>query len=76
MTQEEFNKFDKNYEVCVCMGVDLEEIQTAIKNGSDSLEAIMEKTDAGTVCELCQSKDTDEDSDRELHIDEILKFTK
>lgn len=76
MTQEEFNKFDKDFEVCVCMGVSLEEIQTAIKDGCDTIEKVMEKTDAGTVCEQCQSKGTDEDADRELHIDEILKFSK
>lgn len=76
MTQEEFNKFDKDFEVCVCLGVCLEEIQESIKNGCDSIEAIMEKTEAGTVCEQCQSRSIDEDGDRELHIDEILKFTK
>lgn len=76
MTQEEFINFDKDFEVCQCMGVSLEEIQTAIKDGCTNLEAIMEKTDAGPVCELCQSKDIDTDEDRELHLDEILEFTK
>ena len=75
MTQEEFNKFEKDFEVCTCMSVSLEEIQTAIKNGCDSVEKIMEETDAGTVCEQCQSKETDEDGDKELHLDEILKFS-
>ena len=76
MTQDEFNKFDKDFEVCSCMGISLEEIQTAIKNGCDTVEAIMNETEAGTVCEQCQSRDIDEDGDRELHIDEILKFSK
>lgn len=76
MTQKEFDKFDKDFEVCICMGVDLEEIQTCIKNGCGTVEAIMDKTDAGTVCEQCQSKDKDTDDDRELHLNEILEFTK
>ena len=76
MTQEEFNKFDKDFEVCNCIGVSLEEIQTAIKDGCNTVEDIMDKTDAGTACEQCQSKNTDEDGDKELHLDEILEFTK
>ncbi len=75
MTQEEFNKFDEDYEVCACMGVSLQEIQTAIKNGCDTVEAIVNETDAGSACEQCQSRDIDEDEDKELHIDEILKFS-
>ena len=75
MTKEEFNKFDKDFEVCECMGVSLDEIQTAIKNGCNTVQAIMDETDAGTVCEQCQSKDIDTDEDRELHIDEILEFS-
>ena len=76
MTKEEFAKFDKDYEVCACMEVSLQEIQTAIKNGCDTVEKIMDETDAGTVCELCQNKDTDVDEDKELHLDEILEFSK
>ena len=59
MTQDEFNKFDKDFEVCSCMGVTLEEIQLAIKNGCDSVEAIMDETDAGTACECCLEADCD-----------------
>lgn len=76
MTQDEFNKFDKDFEVCVCMRVSLEDVQAAIKDGCNTVEEIMDKTDAGTVCEQCQSVATDEDGDRELHLDEILEFSK
>jgi len=76
MTQKEFNKLDENYEVCLCVGVSLGEIKTVIENGAITLEKIMQETEAGTRCEMCQSKKTDEDSDKELHLDEILEFMK
>ena len=76
MTYEEFKALGEDYEVCLCNGVALGEILTAIKNGHTTVEALMEETDAGTTCEMCQSREIDEDGERELHLDEILEFSK
>ncbi|MEA3373452.1 MAG: (2Fe-2S)-binding protein [Campylobacterota bacterium] len=76
MTHEEFKALDEDFEVCLCNGVILGEILTAVKNGHDTVEALMDETAAGTSCELCQSREIDEDEDRELHLDEILEFSK
>jgi len=76
MTIEEFEKFDLDYNVCECFDVTLGDILEAIKAGHNTLEALMDKTDAGTACKLCQSCEIDEDGDRELHLDEILLYAK
>ena len=76
MTEEEFKAFDEDFEVCLCNGVTLGEILTSIKNGNNTIEALMDDTDAGTTCEECQSREKDEDGDKELHLDEILKYAK
>ncbi|UFH60306.1 (2Fe-2S)-binding protein [Sulfurovum mangrovi] len=72
MTREEIAKLGDDYEVCQCMAITLGEIIEAIKGGATTVEALMESTEAGTVCELCQSREMDEDEDRELHLDEII----
>ncbi len=74
MTLEEFKKFDLDHTVCECFDVTLGELLEAIKNGNDTLEALMDETDAGTACGLCRSAEDDEGKERELHLDEILKF--
>jgi NAD(P)H-nitrite reductase large subunit len=74
MTYEEFKELDHTMDVCICNGVTLGEILSAIKEGHNTIEALMEATDAGTACELCQSKEIDESDEREIHLDEILKF--
>ena len=76
MTIEEFKKFDLDYNVCECFDVTLGELLDTIKAGHNTLEALMEKTDAGTACELCQSCEIDENGDRALHLDEILAYAK
>ena len=76
MTIEEFEKFDLNHTVCECFEVSLSELLDAIKSGHNTLEALMDETDAGTACELCQLSEIDEDGERALHLDEILKYTK
>jgi len=76
MTHEEIKALDNDFEVCLCMNVTLGEIFTAIKEGHDTIEKLMDKTDVGTVCELCQSREIDEDEERKLHLDEILEFVK
>ncbi len=65
-------EFSDNYEVCECMGVTLKEIVDAIKQYDlKSVEEIGEKTDAGTACGSCKSKE-DSDGFKDLHLDEIL----
>ena len=76
MTVEEFEKFDLDHNVCECFDVSLGTLLDAIKAGHNTLEALMDETDAGTACELCQSCEIDEDGDRELHLEEILKYAK
>ena len=76
MTIEAFEKFDLDYIVCDCFDVTLETLLEAIKAGHDTLETLMDETDAGTACELCLSCAVDEDGDRELHLDEILEYLK
>ena len=39
-----------------------------------TLEALMEDTDAGTACELCQSKEIDEDGDRVVILLVFIRF--
>jgi len=74
MTNREISALDNDYEVCMCMNVTLGEILTAIKNGHDTVEKIMDETEAGTICEMCQSKDKDEDNYRELYITDIIRY--
>ena len=72
MTIEEIKALDGNCEVCLCMDILLQEIRDEISKGNDTLEKLMDSTEVGTVCELCQSIEIDEDEDREIHLDEIL----
>ena len=76
MTIEEIEKFDLDHNVCECFDVTLGELLEAIKAGHNTMEDLMDETDAGTACELCQSCSIDEDGDRELHLDEILAYAK
>lgn len=68
--------FGLDYIVCECFDVTLGEIIDSIKAGNNTLEALMDDTDAGTACELCQSKEKDEDNDRSLHLVTILEHFK
>ena len=72
MTKEEIEKLGDDYEVCYCMGTTLGEIINAIKSGATTMEAVKERTEAGTLCGLCESREIDEDGDREVHLDEII----
>lgn len=76
MTIKEFEKFENDYVVCECFDVTLGTLIDTIKAGHNTLEALMDETDAGTACELCQSCEVDEDGDRELHLTEILEYLK
>ena len=49
-----FANFEKNYEVCNCKKVTLEEIQLAIKEkNAKTLRDIQDITSAGTECRHC-----------------------
>jgi NAD(P)H-nitrite reductase large subunit len=74
MTNEEIAKLSDDYEVCKCMVTELGDIIEAIKSGNSTVEALMESTEAGTICELCQSREIDEDEERALHLDEIIAY--
>ena len=63
-------------EVCQCMGITLDEIMEAIKNGACDIESIMEQTEAGTGCGICISPENDPDNEREIHLTEILEQAK
>lgn len=76
MTKKEINELDDDCKVCLCMNTTLEEIKTAISEGNDTIEALMDSTEAGTICELCQSLSIDKGRDREFHLDEILSALK
>lgn len=39
--------------VCDCNEVDFDMIKEAVKKHGDNVEAIMNETEAGTVCECC-----------------------
>jgi len=39
--------------VCDCMEIEYEDILEAVKKHGDNLDAIMDDTEAGTVCEEC-----------------------
>ena len=73
---EKFEKYDRDFIVCECFDVTLGTLLDAIKAGHNTMETLMNETDAGTACELCQSKEVDEDGDRELHLSEILDYVK
>jgi len=76
MTKEEIEALDDSFDVCLCMNITLGEIRDAIKDGSDTIEKLIETTEAGSICELCQSLSIDEDEDREIHLDEIISSMK
>lgn len=45
--------------VCDCMEVEYDLIKEAVKKHGDNMDAIMEETEAGTVCECCLEDDCD-----------------
>ena len=51
--------------VCTCLNITYGDIKNAIENGATTFEAVVDATDATTVCGLC------EDSVREI-IDELV----
>jgi bacterioferritin-associated ferredoxin len=47
-------RFDKNYEVCNCLKVTVNDIENAVLNyGVKSLRDLQDKTHAGTECRHC-----------------------
>ncbi len=45
--------------VCDCNEVEYDAVKEAVKKHGGNTEAIMEATDAGTVCECCLEEDCD-----------------
>ena len=45
--------------VCDCNDVHFDAIKEAVKKHGDNIEAIMQETEAGTVCECCLEEDCD-----------------
>jgi NAD(P)H-nitrite reductase large subunit len=45
--------------VCDCNEVNYDMIKEAVKKHGNNLDAIMEETEAGTVCECCLEEDCD-----------------
>jgi NAD(P)H-nitrite reductase large subunit len=43
--------------VCDCNEVEYDAIKEAVKKHGNNIEAIMEETEAGTVCECCLEED-------------------
>lgn len=46
-------KVEKDDIVCTCLELTVRDIEDAIKGGATTLDAVMEKTQAGTVCGAC-----------------------
>ena len=76
MTMEEIDRLKPDYMVCECYEVTFGDIIEAIENGYDTIEGIVHETLASYGCELCQSRMIDNNKDREVHLDEILEYTK
>lgn len=45
--------------VCDCVEIEYSDILEAVKKHGDNLEAIMDETEAGTVCEDCLEDECD-----------------
>jgi len=44
---------DREETICTCMQITRGEIIDSVKNGSTTIEAVGEDTEAGTACEAC-----------------------
>ena len=60
--------------VCDCNEVEFDAIKEAVKKHGDDIDAIMDETEAGTVCECCLEEDCDKvDLPLKLAIEKALK---
>jgi len=50
---EEEYKMSENRVVCTCLDVDYDTIKKAIENGAETVDDIMQATEAGTICGAC-----------------------
>jgi NAD(P)H-nitrite reductase large subunit len=68
-------EYSYSYIVCKCKEVSLGEIIYAIKNQNATIiQDLQDKTDAGTVCKCCISKNTDtKEPKMQLYLKDILK---
>ena len=61
-------------EVCICLRIPLSDILQAIKQeGIKDVEALIEKTKAGSVCKMCISPEYDPYGERDIHLTDLLK---
>ena len=45
--------------VCDCNEVEFDAIKEAVKKHGDNIDAVVQETEAGTVCECCLEEDCD-----------------
>lgn len=51
---DEYREIDRVVQnVCKCQNVSINEVVSAVKNGADTVEKVMEETKAGTGCGRC-----------------------
>ncbi len=74
--EEEIEELQSDYIICQCYEVSFGDIMEAIENGCKSVEEIMQQTHAGYGCERCLSRRDDANGDRDIHITEILEYSK
>lgn len=52
---EEYREVDRLIQnVCKCNNISVNEVVSAVKNGADTVEKVMEETKAGTGCGRCK----------------------
>ncbi len=74
--EDEIEELKSDYIICQCYEVSFGDIMEAIENGCNSVEEIMHQTHAGYGCERCQSKIDDFNEDRDIHLSDILEYSK
>lgn len=45
--------------VCDCMEIEYDIIKEAVRKHGDNIDAIIEETEAGSICECCLEEDCD-----------------
>jgi NAD(P)H-nitrite reductase large subunit len=74
MSRDKIDNLKSDYIVCKCYEVSFGDIIEAIEDGYNTVDSLMHETHAGYGCERCHSKLDDAENDREIHLDEILKY--
>lgn len=72
-----YKNFKADYEVCSCTQTTLAEIVNAIQTkGANSIDAITQLTDAGSICKCCITEENDYTCRKMVFLDEILEHFK